>query len=91
MADKSVLIMPGEVTGAQAQMMRNALSRGSGRRSNGTGGRRKRRRTRSNGMRAKSASRSRSRRTTRSGAARLVKGSAAAKRYMARLRRMRRK
>lgn len=91
MADKSVLLMPGEVTGAQAQMMRNAL----GSRRSGGGTRRKRRgkkRTaaatprRSKRMRRKSGSRSRSRAT---GA--LVKGSAAAKRRMAQLRAMRRK
>lgn len=91
MSDKTVLIMPGEVTGAQAQMMQNAL----GRRRNAGGKRRKKRgvrrtasatKRRKRSTRAKSRSRSRSRAT---GA--LVKGSAAAKRRMAQLRRMRRK
>lgn len=90
MGDKSVLLMPGEVTGAQAQMIANAL----GGRRNGRGkgsSRRAKRRTRktsarSSGTRRKSRTRRRS-----SGSPKLVKGSAAAKRHMARLRRMRRK
>jgi len=91
MGDKSVLIMPGEVTGAQAQMMSNALGgrRGArGRRSRRRGKRRTatRRSARSNGTRAKSRTRSRS-----AGRTKLKKGSAAAKRHMARLRAMRRK
>ena len=87
MADKSVLIMPGEVTGAQAEVMRQALMRGNGSARRGARRTSKRRRRKSNGMRAKSATRSRSPRTSKR--ARLVKGSAAAKRHMARLRRMR--
>jgi len=88
MGDKSVLIMPGEVTGAQAALMQQAFSRRSG----GGSARRGKRRTataaprRRKGTKRKSATRSKSR-----GTKRFVKGSAAAKRHMARLRRMKRK
>lgn len=89
MDDKSVLIMPGEVTGAQALMMSNAL--GQRRRTNGS--RRKRRGTKRTGngtaRRKRSTARKSRSRSRSSPTKRLVKGSAAAKRRMAALRRMR--
>lgn len=86
---KGALIMPGEVTGAQAVLMQQAF----GKRSNGSGRRRKKRAKRGSGSAGgtrKRRTRSTSR-TSRGGSRRgkLKKGSAAAKRYMARLRRMR--
>jgi len=87
--DKTVLLMPGEVTGAQAQTIANAF----GKRSS-NGGRRRKKRT---AKRTKSATARRTRRTKRKsrsrsrsgGSAKLVKGSAAARRHMAKLRAMR--
>lgn len=95
MADKSVLIMPGEVTGAQALTMQAAL----GRRSNGgrTRSTRRKRASRTGATRkprtsARGGKRSRTAGTTKRGSrSRLVKGSAAAKRYMARIRKMRKR
>jgi hypothetical protein len=88
MGDKSVLIMPGEVTGAQAVLMQQALSRSRGNGSARRGKRRtgKRRATRAKRTAAKSGTRSKKR-----GSKRFAKGSAAARRHMAKLRAMRRK
>lgn len=91
MADKrGVFSMIGDVTAAQSLLYRQAAgasprgSRTRRRRKSKSGARTTRRRAR----RSSGGTRTRTKRTGRS---KLVKGSAAAKRYMARLRRMRKK
>lgn len=95
MADKrGVLTMTGDVTAAQAALFRQGMGGRSA-----VGGARKRRKTKRT-KRARSTTRSTRRKPTKRRAtprrrtkkrAYLVKGSAAAKRHMAKLRRMRRK
>lgn len=95
MTDKTVMLMPGDVTQAQAALMQQTF----GRRASGS-----KRRARSKGKRAKrsggSARKTTRKRATRSKSrgsrgtskrSRLVAGSAAAKRHMAKLRAMRKR
>lgn len=83
MADKRGTLVTGDQSAANAFAIQRALSRG---RTTGTKRRRKKRATKRRATRARKKTAKRAARP-----ARMVKGSAAAKRHMARLRRMRRK
>jgi hypothetical protein len=89
---KSVFVPPGGFAGfAQQTPATQALLGIAGVARAPTSGRRRKKKKRTARKRAAPASPRRSTRRKKSGAARLVKGSAAAKRHMARLRKMRKK